>query len=83
MKQTIKAYITMLLVAFTMIFLPLTLWAQELPVVSDVDFILYLITSLGGINGVKGIALGYIIAQLLFKFVATPLANKIFGEYLS
>lgn len=82
MRSILKMDLKMIGLVMLMVFLtPLILLAQDVPPpVSDHEFVLYLIQSLGGFSGAKALAVVYLVAQILIKFVATPLFDKIFGK---
>lgn len=60
-----------------LLLIPIFAMSQELPPVSDTDFFLYVIQSLGSLKGAGALAIAYFVSQLILKFMATPLAMNL------
>lgn len=69
------------------LFLPLLLFAQEtlpppetLPEVPNVDFLQFLIQSLGGLKGAGTLAIVGVVVQVVIKFLSTPWSGELFKK---
>lgn len=65
-----------LFILVAMLFAPIIALAQD-AVISNDQFIMDLIQSIGGLKGAGAMAIGLVVAQLLVKFLKTPIAGSL------
>lgn len=71
-----KLFLIFLIMA---IFAPIIALAQDIlvPIITNEQFLMSLVASVGGAAGLKGLALVAVVVQVLMKFIGTPWAKTL------